>query len=213
MKDLYAVLGLKKEATVEQIKKAYRKLVNKHHPDKGDNPEKFKEVQQAYDILSDEAKRNHYDTTGEIADKADNSYTHVINIIQSTFFKIVQTQSWMPVETRDLIQEMVDEINIGIQRGKNQIAEFEKEADGLNKLRKRIHSAKDSNVIHILIDARLATLKQGIEGCHKGMKELQDALLELKYYRCELTKPYQTARPYMELGGIRMVLEEIKNGQ
>lgn len=64
-KDFYAVLGVKEDATTAEIKKAYRKLARKYHPDKNpDNPEaeeRFKELQEAYSTLSDEKKRKEYD--------------------------------------------------------------------------------------------------------------------------------------------------------
>src|SRR5256885_1943804 len=68
MATLYDTLGVKKGASADEVKKAYRKLAAQHHPDK--NPgdasaeEKFKEVQNAYDVLSDPEKRKQYDTFG-----------------------------------------------------------------------------------------------------------------------------------------------------
>ena len=68
MATLYDTLGVKKGASAEEIKKAYRKLAAQYHPDKnpGDTSaeEKFKEVQNAYDTLSDPEKRKQYDTFG-----------------------------------------------------------------------------------------------------------------------------------------------------
>lgn len=67
-KDYYEVLGVGKDAGAEDIKKAYRKLAMKHHPDKnaGDKnaEERFKEVAEAYDVLSDPSKRQTYDRFG-----------------------------------------------------------------------------------------------------------------------------------------------------
>lgn len=58
----YNTLGVKSDATIDEIKASYRKLAQKHHPDReGGNAEKFKEVQKAYDTLSDPEKRAHYD--------------------------------------------------------------------------------------------------------------------------------------------------------
>merc|ERR1719409_2137312 len=62
---MYEVLGVEKDAQPDAIRKAYRKLAVKLHPDKGGDPEKFKEVQKAFDILGDERKREIYDRHGE----------------------------------------------------------------------------------------------------------------------------------------------------
>uniref|UniRef100_A0A8C5A878 DnaJ heat shock protein family (Hsp40) member B1b n=1 Tax=Gadus morhua TaxID=8049 RepID=A0A8C5A878_GADMO len=67
-KDYYDVLGITKSATVDDIKKAYRKQALRYHPDKNKSPEaedKFKEIAEAYDILSDPKKKDVYDRFGE----------------------------------------------------------------------------------------------------------------------------------------------------
>jgi len=69
MSDYYDILGIKKTATKEEIKKAYRSLAHKYHPDRpGGSAERFKEVSQAYQILSDEEKRQQYDKFGRAFD-------------------------------------------------------------------------------------------------------------------------------------------------
>lgn len=67
-KDLYETLGLKKSATQREIKKSYRALTQKYHPDKNPAPdanEKFSEINHAYEVLSDPEKRRKYDAYGE----------------------------------------------------------------------------------------------------------------------------------------------------
>ena len=61
---LYDVLGVTKKATQSEIKKAFRKLALKKHPDKGGDVEEFKKIQAAYEVLGDEEKRSKYDQYG-----------------------------------------------------------------------------------------------------------------------------------------------------
>nr|AAC27389.1 DnaJ homolog [Babesia bovis] len=61
----YKVLGLSRDCSESEIKKAYRKLAIKHHPDKGGDSEMFKEITRAYEVLSDPEKRRIYDEAGE----------------------------------------------------------------------------------------------------------------------------------------------------
>src|ERR1700759_384380 len=74
-KNYYAILGVKKTATADDIRKAFRKLARKHHPDvnPGDKKaeERFKEISEANDILSDEKKRKVYDALGYYSDQID----------------------------------------------------------------------------------------------------------------------------------------------
>jgi DnaJ-class molecular chaperone len=66
--DYYKILGVPKDANDDIIKKAYRKLALKYHPDKNTEPgapEKFREIAEAYDVLSDAEKRRIYDQFGE----------------------------------------------------------------------------------------------------------------------------------------------------
>src|ERR1700744_1640535 len=74
-KDYYGLLGIKKTATQEEIRKAFRKAARKYHPDvnPGDKKaeEKFKEISEANDVLSDDKKRKIYDQVGFYSDQID----------------------------------------------------------------------------------------------------------------------------------------------
>lgn len=65
-KDYYQILGVPRNASAEEIKRAYRKLAHKYHPDKGGTEEKFREINEAYQVLSDEGKRSQYDKFGRV---------------------------------------------------------------------------------------------------------------------------------------------------
>lgn len=66
--DYYKILGIDKGASEEDVKKAFRKLAHKHHPDKGGDEKKFKEINEAYQILSSKEKRAQYDRFGRVFD-------------------------------------------------------------------------------------------------------------------------------------------------
>jgi curved DNA-binding protein CbpA len=66
LKDYYQILGIKRDAVSEDIKKAFRQLALRHHPDQNpgnpkESEEKFKEINEAYEVLSDKQKRRYYD--------------------------------------------------------------------------------------------------------------------------------------------------------
>ena len=61
----YDTLGIKKDASADEVKKAFRRLARKHHPDAGGDEEKFKEINEAYEVLSDKEKRSQYDQYGQ----------------------------------------------------------------------------------------------------------------------------------------------------
>ncbi|MBI4123147.1 MAG: molecular chaperone DnaJ [Parcubacteria group bacterium] len=66
MKDYYKILGIAKGASEEDVKKAYRRLAHKYHPDKGGDTGRFKEISEAYQILSSKDKRAQYDKFGRV---------------------------------------------------------------------------------------------------------------------------------------------------
>jgi len=66
-KDFYAILGVPKTATDDEIKKAFRRLAHEHHPDKGGEQQKFKDINEAYQVLGDRVKRDKYDQFGSAA--------------------------------------------------------------------------------------------------------------------------------------------------
>ena len=69
-KNYYDILGVQKSASADDVKRAYRKLAAEHHPDRGGNAEKFKEINEAYQVLSDQSKRSQYDQFGQTFDQS-----------------------------------------------------------------------------------------------------------------------------------------------
>jgi molecular chaperone DnaJ len=63
-RDYYEILGVKKDASADEIKKAFRRAAIEHHPDRGGDEAKFKEINEAYEVLKDPSKRQRYDQFG-----------------------------------------------------------------------------------------------------------------------------------------------------
>jgi molecular chaperone DnaJ len=69
-RDYYEILGVAKNASPDEIKRAYRRLAREYHPDKGGDEKKFKEINEAYQVLSDPQKRSQYDQYGQTFEQA-----------------------------------------------------------------------------------------------------------------------------------------------
>src|SRR5215470_16623800 len=78
-RDYYEILGVPRTANEQEIKKAYRKLARKYHPDLNPNnkqsEEKFKEIQEAYEVLGDQEKRKKYDQLGRAAGQRGSAFS------------------------------------------------------------------------------------------------------------------------------------------
>lgn len=164
MKDYYYILGIKKAATTEEIKKAYKKLALKFHPDKNDGDEffteRFKEIQEAYETLADTQKRTVYDTkvsSNKTAEKTNNGYNFdpIIEYFSSnknTFeFEEEITFSWKTINSDKVIIKPFGSVQpIGqktyrIKDFKNPVLSFELIAENTNIGRLTRQSIKLSN--------------------------------------------------------------------
>lgn len=96
--DFYTILEIENDATIDEIKKAYRRLVVKYHPDKNSEPnsiDKFRDIQTAYEVLIDEDRRAHYDLMTEcekyelytLIKKYIPDYLKIINTISNSHYK------------------------------------------------------------------------------------------------------------------------------
>jgi len=85
MENYYKILGVNENATQDEIKKTYRKLAMEHHPDKGGNEETFKKISEAYDVLSDENKKNQYDHQRKNPFGGGNSFEDFFNGFKTNF--------------------------------------------------------------------------------------------------------------------------------
>ena len=142
--DYYEILGLSRDAGPDEIKKAYRRLASKHHPDKGGSTQKFQEIQVAYDTLSNPEKRSLYDNPQPQAGpngfrfSFDGNNPNLDEIFRQFGFgpdpfspfrqqqvrrnKDIRIE--FPIELKETLEEQNKTINIKLQNGNNQTVDI-----------------------------------------------------------------------------------------
>lgn len=99
--DYYSLLGVNRSASQDEIKKAYRKLAMKNHPDRGGNAKKFQQITEAYDVLGDPAKRRQYDNPHQQYNFRSNDFAgQPFEDVFSQFFQ--QGHHRQPIKNRDI---------------------------------------------------------------------------------------------------------------
>jgi len=157
---LYEDLGVHKDAPKAEIKKAYRKKAMKLHPDrKGGDPEKFHAIQRAYDVLNDDARRAHYDATGEEG-KADKQGA-LIQRLAALFMHFVETAD---VDHADIIVLMRQALLDGKNKTLIALQQQHKKIERYERTKKRLKKKGDGeNLLAQLIDGQISIVQRGIE--------------------------------------------------
>lgn len=178
-KNLYDVLGVPKDATEDEIKKAYKSKSKKAHPDKGGSNEAMSEINKAYMILRNKEKRERYDQTGETDNTSfENKFTILVNDV---FMRIIESSD--SVDNWDLIECFQENIDNFISTEKLRIEEMHTKIKKLGRVSKRIRSKGDSRISAIILNniefytKQLNTFNENI----KFLKETQGILEEYSY--------------------------------
>ena len=136
--NLYDILGVSKNATFEEIKAKYKSLAQQHHPDKGGDSELFKQIKNAYEILSDPINSKRYDTTGQFETKS-SLRDSALEQLSRIFFNLIPN---INPETDDPILIMKNES----RREKENVNHNINECNGrMFKLKKIINKIKRKN--------------------------------------------------------------------
>lgn len=147
----YKALGVAKDATPDQIKRAYRRRARETHPDKGGSASDFEPITKAYETLSDPARRLLYDTTGQ--DKRLPIEKEVQNILMEGFNRALASE-------KDI--EVLAFVRNGLESGRKQIrdqkAKLHKRQEVLTTKREKITSTGE-NPVHLIIDGELKNIE------------------------------------------------------
>lgn len=148
--NLYTILEVAEDATLAEIKKSYRALAQKHHPDKGGDEERFKEINRAYSILSDEEKRAYYDRHGDVNESTQRQLDDVLaSMIEEALER----------EVADISKHVLKEIEAGTQELNRKERKLDKREERIKKAVKRVKCKRGSDPITDRINAKLASLQ------------------------------------------------------
>jgi len=147
-KDYYKILGVSKNASKEEIKQAFRKLAQQHHPDKGGDEKKFKEINEAYSVLSNDEKRQQYDQFGS----------------DFSGFAGASGMSWEDIFRSYSSQGQNIEFDIGDIFGGSSFSDIFSQFFGGNMRRTRKEKGKD-----IVVDVEI-TLEEAFSGVSKEIQ-------------------------------------------
>lgn len=172
--DPYAILGVDKDATAEQVKAAARKIYRTTHPDiAGGDGEAFARARRAEQILLDEETRRVFDTTGKVDEqRADNKRARMIEVIVRTFDGAIQVHLNGAIDLRrvDMVKTMIESIQSQFPAVEQQIAKAEHDAELIRDIGRRLKYDKAGE------DPISAALRQKIQGVEVALRQLKDSI-------------------------------------
>lgn len=177
MDDLYKTLNVNKNAGKAEIKRAYKKAASKQHPDKpGGDKAKFQQLQRAYDILSDDAKRGEYDSTGEVTGKK-SIEEKALNTIVSIFAQIVESMSPKKLRKCDVLSIVKQTVNKELHKSSADIDRLK--ADVLEIEKTKALMVKDSHHLFAnVIDTKIRAIESQIN-THEENEKVGHRILEM----------------------------------
>lgn len=178
-RSLYEILDISKDANQEEIKFAYRTKAKLHHEDKGGDHDAMAEINRAYDVLSDVAKRKRYDETGQENDVNFDKKFHAF--IQDAFLRVVD--SIPNVEQVDVIDKFDDFIIQLIAQNEASLIGINLRIEKFTKILDRLKTENENKIGFVLklnID-ELQKQKVIVEENIKFIKDCQEILADYEY--------------------------------
>lgn len=179
--DLYAVLGLPRDADQAAIRRAYRNKARVAHPDGGGSPQSFALVKTAYDTLIDEARRRRYDNTGAF-DDAPTDNAQLAEMLFAGLDLAMQTLSQYasPPKQTDMVLLIRNALRKRRREWMTLRRELEKTAERSRALMGRFRTASGDNLMETIVERRIATCQTEIETLNVRIKVADQALEALK---------------------------------
>lgn len=177
MENLYVILCVLRTATDEEIKRAYKLLAHKNHPDKGGDIEEFRKIQKAYEVLSDFERRKQYDETGNYADVTNEDLSLLATFIRTAMSHINQS-NFFNADIFAVVESLIDST---ISQTESNIRELSTritiESHVLSKIKKR------DTIFCTVIAGNLDVMSKNIEGLTERLvilNRVKDLFMETK---------------------------------
>jgi curved DNA-binding protein CbpA len=145
----YEILGVEKTTSQKDIKKAYRSLSKKHHPDIGGDPAIFTPIAEAYYILSDPDKRSYWDEFGEVKPMDEEAAKRIWTAAISMFFEIAQKNP------PDLSGALEHQINSDVTKARVECKQLQKAGLSIQKAKDRILKAPENDILGAALDSEI----------------------------------------------------------
>ena len=179
MTDLYAVLGVPRDADRATIRRAYWRHARRAHPDGGGSPEAFALIKTAHDILTDEARRRRYDETGELGELTVDTRRAQLMEMLSVGLDLAMlklSQHARVPKSLDMVHLTREALRERRQEWINQRHEFEKTAELSRDLLGRFEAASGENLMETVVERRIAICQTQIDAFDTRIKLADDAL-------------------------------------
>ncbi len=182
----YETLGVSKDATPNEIKRAYRDRAKQVHPDKGGKQSDFEPVVRAYEVLGDPDRKLLYDTTGH--DQMPPIETAAQTLLMQLFNQALAVE-----DDIEIILTVRAQIQLGLDKMPGAIKELKARSKKLEAKRKKITSTGPNNLVHLIIDGELMRITGQITSLEHEAEVGKACLKTLDLYseEWEPPKPFQ----------------------
>lgn len=179
--DPYQTLDVSRDATNQQITRSYRSKASKLHPDKGGDINEFKQLALAYEVLSDAARRDHYDQTGDTELPPDRVVNLLVGLLHHKLLDLLN--KGRDPEKADLIRTLDGELVTKCDESREKCAELQKRAKKLQGVRKRLADKKGEDLLGKSLDSAVRELDRAIKMVEQQVSDLEQCRELLKSYR------------------------------
>lgn len=189
-RDLYELLGVQRDATADEIHAAFRKLSKLHHPDKGGDPEEFRLMKLADEVLTDPERRARYDTTGDTGDNGspDQIKADALATLAQVLGMAIEAPVPMFGGEPDIVKTMRDILLAKKLEIVSDKSRFGSKVVKLQKIKNKITVKSGENHLAAVLQSQIEHLNNNITQAERAIEIAKVALKDLERYMFEVDK-------------------------